>query len=85
MTTPASDGKMLVNALYYSAVVSGLAAGYAQLGKMAIEGSPPPLKLDFTPRDVGMVVVDVALAMAIKDMLIKQGLISADILKQWRA
>ena len=29
MTTPATDGKMLVNALYHSAVVSGLAAGYA--------------------------------------------------------
>ena len=79
MTTPATDGKMLVSALYHSAVVSGLAAGYARLGKMAIGGSPP--KLDFTPRDVGMVVVDVALAMATKDMLIKQGFIPADILK----
>ena len=68
MTTPATDRNMLVNALYHSAVVSGLAAGYARLGKMAIEGSP--LKLDFMPRDVGMVVVDVALAMATKDMLI---------------
>ena len=79
MTTPATDGKMLVNALYHSAVVSGLAAGYAQLSKMAIGDSPP--KLGFTPRDVGMVMVDVALAMATKDMLIKQGLIPADILK----
>ena len=79
MTTPTTDGKMLVNALYHSAVVSGLAAGYARLGKMAIGGSSP--KLDFTLRDVGMVVVDVALAIATKDMLIKQGLIPADILK----
>ena len=79
MTTPATDVKMLVNALYHSAVVSGLAAGYVQLDKTAIGGSPP--KLDFTPRNVGMVVVDVALAMATKDMLIKQGLIPADILK----
>ena len=79
MTTPVTDGKMLVNALYHSAVVSGLAAGYARLGKMAIGGRPP--KLDFTPRDVCMVVVDVALAMATKDRLIKQGLIPADILK----
>ena len=79
MTTPATDGKMLVNALYHSAVVSGRAVGYARLGIMAIGGSPP--KLDFTPRDVGMVVVDVALAMATKDMLIKQGFIPADILK----
>ena len=72
MTTPATDGKMLVNALYHSAVVSGLAAGYARLGKMAFGGSPPKLG------DVDMVVVDVTLAMATKDMLIKQGLIQAD-------
>ena len=79
MTTPATDGKMLVNALYHSGVVSGLAMGYARLSKMAIGGAVP--KLDFTPRDVGMVVADVALAMATKDMLIKQGIIPADILK----
>ena len=79
MSTPITDGKMLVNALYHSAVVSGLAMGYSRLGKMAMGGSPP--KLDFTPRDVGMVVVDVALAMATKDLLIRQGIIPADIVK----
>ena len=79
VTTPTTDGKMLVNALYHSAGVFGLAAGNARLGKMAIGGSPP--KLDFMPRDVGMVVVDVALAMATKDMLIKHRHIPADILK----
>ena len=68
MTTPATDGKKLVNALYHSAVVSGLAAGYARLGKMRLGVAPP--KLDFTPRDNGMAVVDVPLAMATKDMLI---------------
>lgn len=79
MTTPATDGKMLVNALYHSAVVSGLAIGYAQLGKMVIKGAPP--RLDINARDIGMVVVDVALAMATKDMLIKQGILPADIMK----
>jgi hypothetical protein len=79
MTTPATDGKMLVNALYHNAVVFGLATGYSRLTRMAIGGASP--KLDFTPRDVGMVVVDAALAMATKDMLIKQGLIPADIMK----
>ena len=77
MTTPATDGKMLVNQLYHSGVVFGVAAGYARLGKMAIGGSSP--NLDFTPRDVGMVMVDVALAMATEDILIKQGLIPVDI------
>ena len=79
MTTPAADGKMLVNALYHSAVVSGLAIGYSRLGK-AFVGGPPP-KLDYTPRDAGMLVVDVALAMATKDMLVKQGIIPSDIMK----
>ena len=61
MTTLATDGKMLVNALYHSAIVSGLAAGYARLGKMVIGGSPP--KLDLTPRD-DLCRVKVALALA---------------------
>ena len=79
MSTPITDGKMLVNALYHSAVVSVLAMGYSRLGKMLIGGAAP--KLDFTPRDVGMVVVDVALAMATKDLLIRQGVPPADIVK----
>ena len=79
MTTPATDGKMLVNALYHSAIVSGLAIGYTRLGKMVIGGVPP--QIDFNARDLGMVVVDVALSMETKDLLIKQGVIPADIMK----
>ena len=43
MTTPAIDGKMIVNAPYHSAVVSSLATGFARLGKMAMGGSPRSL------------------------------------------
>ena len=46
---------------------------------MAVGSSPP--KLDFPPREVGMVIVDVALAMATKNMLFKQRIIPADIMK----
>ena len=53
--------------------------GYAQLGKKLLKGATP--RLDFSTYDVGMVVLDVGLAMATKDMLIKQGIITADILK----
>ena len=74
-----ADGKMLVNALYHSAVVSGLAIRYTRIGEMVIGGAPP--KLDFTADDLGMVVVDVALAMVTKNMLIKQGVIPTDIMK----
>ena len=78
MTTPATDGKVIVNTLYHSAVVSGLAMEYARLGKMVMGGSLPKL---FTPRDVGMVALDVALAMGTKDVLVKQGIMPADIMK----
>ena len=40
-----------------------------------------PTKLDFAPRDVGLVVLDVAVAMGTKELLIKQGIIPADIMK----
>ena len=79
MTTPATDGKMLVSTLYHSAVVSGFAIGYVKLGK-ALMGGPTP-RLDYTPRDIGMVVGDVALGLATKDFLIKQGILPADIMK----
>ena len=53
--------------------------GYATLGKKIMKGATP--KLDFAPYDVGMVILDVGLAMATKDMLGKQGILPADILK----
>ena len=79
MTTPGDEGKMLVNALYHSVVVSGLAMGYARLGKMLFGGSLP--KLDFTGKDIGMIVLDLSAGMATRDFLVKQGVIPADILK----
>lgn len=69
---------MLANMAYHAVVTSGLAMGYAKLGKMVFKGSTP--KLDFTGYDFGMVMLDVGLAMATKDMLVKQGIIPADIL-----
>ena len=79
MPTPSTDGKQLVNVAYHSAIVSGLAIGYATLSKKILKGATP--KLDFAPYDVGMVILDVSLAMATKDMLVKQGIIPEDILK----
>ena len=38
-------------------------------------------KLDFAPYDLGMVALDVGLAMFTKDILVKQGLIPDNILK----
>lgn len=77
MSSP--SGKNISNDLYHAAVVSGLAIGYAKLGQMVFKGPMP--RLDLTPRDVGMVVLDLSAAMATKELLIKQGLIPSDIVK----
>ena len=73
------DGKAVVNCIYHGAVVAGLAVGFARLGKAVLGGVYP--KLDLTPRDFGMVTVHVTSALATRDLLIKQGIIPADILK----
>ena len=78
-STPSADGKQLVNAAYHSAVVGGLSIGFAALSKKILKGATP--KLDFAPYDLGMVILDMGLAMFTKDMLVKQGLIPDDILK----
>ena len=69
--------KNIVNDLYHAAVVGGLAIGYAKLGQMVFKGPLP--RLDLTPCDAGMAILDLSAAIAKKDMLIKQGLIPSDI------
>ena len=71
--------KNIVNDLYHAAVVGGRAIGYAKLGQMVFKGPLP--RLDLTPRDAGMAILELSAAMATKDMLIKQGLIPSDIVK----
>ena len=74
-----TDGKQIVNKVYHGAVVSAFAMGYARLTQTFLMGPIP--KLDLTPRDIGMVMLDVILAMATKDALVKQGILPPDILK----
>ena len=76
MSSPPT-GKNITNDLYHAAIVGGLAIGYAKLEQMVFKGSLP--RLNLTPRDAGMAVLDLSAAMATKDMLIKQGLIPSDI------
>ena len=52
---------------------------YATLGKKIMKGATP--KLDCAPYDVGMVILDVGPAIATKHILVKQGILPADILK----
>ena len=73
------DGKQIVNMLYHAGVATALTIRYSELG-MKLLRRPVP-KVDFNMADVGMLSVDILLAMATRDMLIKQGIIPADIMK----
>ena len=60
---------MLENSIYHAAVVTGLAIGYAKFTKLRIKSTKPPwLTLD--GYDTGIVILDVGLAMYMKDMLV---------------
>ena len=73
------DGKQIVNMLYHARVEPLLTIGYSELGRKLLRRPAP--KVDFNMADVGMLSVDILLAMATRDMLIKQGIIPADIMK----
>lgn len=75
----ASDEKSIANTVYHGATVAALTIGYARLGKVVMGGPLP--KLDLSPRDTGLVVMEVVLALATKNMLVKQGIIPDNILR----
>ncbi|CAC5379965.1 unnamed protein product [Mytilus coruscus] len=74
------DGKQIANMLYHAGVETLLTVGYAEIGKKVLRRPAP--KVDFNVNDVVMLSIDILLAMATKDMLIKQGIIPADIMKK---
>ena len=65
--------------LYHAGVETVLTVGYAEIARKLLRRPPP--KVDFNMGDVGMLSLDILLAMATRDMLIKQGIIPADIMK----
>ena len=73
------DGKQIANMLYHAGVETVLTVGYSELGRKLLKKPPP--KVDFNMTDIGMLSIDILLAMATKDMLVKQGIIPADIMK----
>ena len=70
-----TDGKQIVNMLYHAGVETLLTIGYSELGRKLLRPAP---KVDFNMADAGMLSVDILLAMATRDMLIKQGIIPTD-------
>ena len=75
----AIDVKQIVNMLYHAGVETVLTVGYAEIGRKVLRRPPP--KVDFNMTDIGMLSVYIVSAMATKDMLVKQGIIPADIMK----
>ena len=75
----AIDVKQIVNMLYHAGVETVLTVGYAEIGRKLLRRPPP--KVDFNMADIGMLSVYIMPAMATKDMLVKQGIIPADIMK----
>jgi len=74
-----ADGKQIANMLYHAGVETLLTVGYAELGRKLLKRPAP--KVDLNMGDIGMLTIDILLAMATKDMLVKQGIIPADIMK----
>ena len=77
MMSSSPTSKNIANDIYHAAVVGGLALGYTKICQMVFKGPMP--RHDLTPREAGMVVVDLCAAMVTKDIFIKQGLIPSDI------
>ena len=73
------DGKQIANMLYHGGVETILTVGYSELVRKVFRKPAP--KVDFNMGDIGMLSLDILLAMATRDMLIKQGIIPADIMK----
>ena len=76
---PSIDGKEIANMLCHAGVETLLTIGYSELGRKLLRKPAP--KVDFNMGDIGMLSIDILLAMATRDMLIKQGIIPADYMK----
>jgi len=80
MTSPSPYAKDIDNLLYHSAIVGGLSVGYSVIGKRVLKMKPADLgRLDV--EDSAKIVGTVTLALWTQDMLIRQGIIPANIIK----
>jgi len=80
MMIPTPYAKDLENMLYHSAVVGRLSVGYSMVGKKLLRMKPADLgRLDI--EESTKLVGTVALALWTQDMLVKQRIIPANIIK----
>ena len=74
----ADDKKQIVNMLYHAGVETVLTVGYAELCQKLFKKTT---KIDFNFSDIGMLSIEILLAMITKNSLVKNGIIPADIVK----
>ena len=72
------DKKSIVNDLYHSSVVSGLAIGYSMLSKKILKITPPSIQ-KFDMEDVIKLVVIVTASEMTREFLVKQKIIPENI------
>ena len=75
----AIDCKQIANMLHHAGVETLLTIGYSELGWKLFRGPAP--NVEFNMGDIGMLTINILLAMTTDDMLIKQGIIPADVMK----
>jgi hypothetical protein len=72
------DTNAIINGAYHSAVLSGLVIANTMIAEKLLKTKPPNLgKLDV--KDVGMLTLNVYAAIMTRDMLVKNGILPADI------
>jgi len=80
MTSPSPYAKDFGNLLYHSAIVGGLSFGYSMIEKRVLKMKPADLgQLDV--EDSAKIVGTVAVALWTQDVLVRQGIIPANIIK----
>ena len=65
--------------MYHAVVETLLAVGYSEIGIKVLRKPAP--KVDFNIGDLTILSIDILLAMATKDLLVKQRIIPVDIMK----
>ena len=63
-----TDEKHFANMLYHAGVETLITVGYSELGKILLR--KPAHNIDFIMGDIGMLSIDILLALATHDMLI---------------
>ena len=71
----------IINSLYHASVTAGLATAYAMAGSAILKNLGRPPTLEFKPRDLALLSLDIAAGSMTKDWLVAQGILPPNIPK----